>query len=65
MKKTDFGKIIGELVKSPKYSTALLAHECGCSETYIKQLAAGYRKQPGYDIGKKLSELRDRLQGES
>ena len=60
MKKTNFRKIIRELVRS-QYSTALLAHECGCSETYIKQLAAGYRKQPGYDLGKKLSELHEAL----
>ena len=60
MKKTNFRKIIRELIKAGD-STALLAHECGCSETYIKQLLAGYRKQPGFDIGKKLSDRHEAL----
>jgi hypothetical protein len=61
MKKTNFRKIIRELVKSG-YSDALLAHECGCSQTYITQLSKGHRKQPGYDIGRKLSELHEAIE---
>ena len=58
MNKTNFRKIIRELIKAGS-SNALLAHHCECSETYIAQLAKG-RSRPGYDIGVKLIELHDK-----
>ena len=54
--RTNFRKVIKDLQRSG-FTNALLAHECGCSQTYIGQLAKGHRKQPGYDIGRRMVEL--------
>lgn len=57
-KQTDFRPIIRRLLDSGKYSEALLAHECGCSQSNIKKLRdAAEPTSPGYDIGRRLLEL--------
>lgn len=60
MPKVNFRKIIREL-KRNDYSDALLAHECACSSTYIKQIGLG-KSRPGYDIGARLIELHEAIQ---
>jgi len=54
--RTNFRKIIKDLQKGG-FTKADLARECQCTPTYITQLAKGHRKQPNYDIGKKMVEL--------
>ena len=54
--KTNFRKIIKAL-QNAGYSKAALSREVGCSAVYIGHLASGQRKQPGYDLGKRLIGL--------
>ncbi len=54
----DFQEVVQDLIIEGDYTTALLAHECGCTETYIRSLRDGKTKgNPGYVIGARLIEL--------
>jgi hypothetical protein len=56
-KQTDFRPIIKRLLESGKYSRALLAHECDCTESHIRKMLGDRLISPNYDMGKRLTEL--------